>query len=444
MKTPADMNQQQEEEEDHHRLQLSHLCSLFLYWSGVALLHLAVFPLRWRPNKATFILGCLLHCMRKRRQCLTVWGCSGKEPVSVLKLGLAVRTTKAPAKDWSDTALGPLFRFHQTCSGVALGSTLHRVRIRCAEQLKNQREDAGGRCETGWRALKHHGQQLIQAVGQKLLHASEHRFCCLVPEFLLALLDFSSSFGRMEQILNTEEMLFMSGLSENGSGPSCEKHQPLQESELQYCSPTSGGQSPSLTAAATSVHPLVPLLLCSDRHLPLSSPYSQPISEPVARHADTPSWTRPCYPGNSVCSRQAVKKPLNAFMLYMKEMRHQVQQEGREKESSAINRILGRKWHALSRSEQSKYYDLAQKERLLHMQLYPGWSARDNYGKRKRKQSQQQLGGSPSRYKPLQTVFSSRLSDLDELRGKGQRRSRIPETLPSTPPVYPVVVGEYQ
>lgn len=36
-------------------------------------------------------------------------------------------------------------------------------------------------------------------------------------------------------------------------------------------------------------------------------------------------------------------------------------------------------WHALSRSEQSKYYDLAQKERLLHMQLYPGWSARDNY-----------------------------------------------------------------
>ncbi|MED6233429.1 hypothetical protein ATANTOWER_011687, partial [Ataeniobius toweri] len=59
----------------------------------------------------------------------------------------------------------------------------------------------------------------------------------------------------MEQILNTEEMLFMSGLSENGSGPSCEKHQPLQdwplqESELQYYGPTSGGQSPSLTAAA--------------------------------------------------------------------------------------------------------------------------------------------------------------------------------------------------
>lgn len=36
-------------------------------------------------------------------------------------------------------------------------------------------------------------------------------------------------------------------------------------------------------------------------------------------------------------------------------------------------------WHALSREEQAKYYELARKERQLHMQLYPGWSARDNY-----------------------------------------------------------------
>ncbi|XP_008434393.1 transcription factor 7-like 1-A isoform X2 [Poecilia reticulata] len=197
----------------------------------------------------------------------------------------------------------------------------------------------------------------------------------------------------MEQILTAEEMLFMSG---NDAEPNCDKQPsfdwPAQESELQYCSLTSRGQINSHAASATSVHPLVPLLLHSDRHLPLRSPYSQPISEPVARQADPPSWTRPCYHGNSV-SRQPVKKPLNAFMLYMKETRHQVLQEGREKESSAINRILGRRWHALPRSEQSRFYDLAQKERLLHMQLYPGWSARDNYGKRKRKQ----LAGSSSR-----------------------------------------------
>ena len=39
----------------------------------------------------------------------------------------------------------------------------------------------------------------------------------------------------------------------------------------------------------------------------------------------------------------------------------------------------GRKWHALDRTEQAKYYEMARKERALHMQRYPGWSARDNY-----------------------------------------------------------------
>lgn len=83
--------------------------------------------------------------------------------------------------------------------------------------------------------------------------------------------------------------------------------------------------------------------------------------------------------------KPVIKKPLNAFMLYMKEMRAKVIAECTLKESAAINQILGRRWHALSREEQAKYYELARKERQLHMQLYPGWSARDNYGKKKRR-----------------------------------------------------------
>ncbi|KAL7375763.1 hypothetical protein ABVT39_023431 [Epinephelus coioides] len=198
----------------------------------------------------------------------------------------------------------------------------------------------------------------------------------------------------MEQTLSRGEI----GLNQNAAGPTCGK---LQVSDWcpppqQYLSLTSGGRnitSHTQTAAASSVHPLVPLLLYSDRHFPPSSPYSQPISTSAAPQADAHSRTYPCYHGNGVTSgRQVVKKPLNAFMLYMKETRHKVLQEGRERESAAINRILGRRWNALSRSEQSKYYELAQKERLLHMQLYPGWSARDNYGKRKRKRSQQPTG----------------------------------------------------
>ncbi|XP_058864439.1 transcription factor 7-like 1-A isoform X2 [Acipenser ruthenus] len=98
-----------------------------------------------------------------------------------------------------------------------------------------------------------------------------------------------------------------------------------------------------------------------------------------------------------------VKKPLNAFMLYMKEMRAKVVAECTLKESAAINQILGRRWHSLTREEQAKYYELARKERQLHSQLYPGWSARDNYGKRKkRKREKQQPDGE------LEDQFSSR------------------------------------
>ncbi|XP_055690335.1 protein pangolin, isoforms A/H/I/S isoform X4 [Lutzomyia longipalpis] len=83
-----------------------------------------------------------------------------------------------------------------------------------------------------------------------------------------------------------------------------------------------------------------------------------------------------------------IKKPLNAFMLYMKEMRAKVVAECTLKESAAINQILGRRWHALGRDEQAKYYELARRERQLHMQMYPDWSSRTNSSrgkKRKRK-----------------------------------------------------------
>uniref|UniRef100_A0AAG5DVQ4 dTCF n=1 Tax=Anopheles atroparvus TaxID=41427 RepID=A0AAG5DVQ4_ANOAO len=106
-------------------------------------------------------------------------------------------------------------------------------------------------------------------------------------------------------------------------------------------------------------------------------------------------------------NRPHIKKPLNAFMLYMKEMRAKVVAECTLKESAAINQILGRKWHSLSRDEQSVYYDKARQERQLHMEMYPGWTARDNYGygsKKKRKaKKKDQLGSTepPSRRKKI-------------------------------------------
>uniref|UniRef100_A0AAQ5XX14 HMG box domain-containing protein n=1 Tax=Amphiprion ocellaris TaxID=80972 RepID=A0AAQ5XX14_AMPOC len=90
--------------------------------------------------------------------------------------------------------------------------------------------------------------------------------------------------------------------------------------------------------------------------------------------------------------KPVIKKPLNAFMLYMKEMRAKVIAECTLKESAAINQILGRRWHALTREEQAKYYELARKERQLHMQLYPTWSARDNYVSKEEKKKGEAAG----------------------------------------------------
>uniref|UniRef100_A0A1I8HN18 HMG box domain-containing protein n=1 Tax=Macrostomum lignano TaxID=282301 RepID=A0A1I8HN18_9PLAT len=78
--------------------------------------------------------------------------------------------------------------------------------------------------------------------------------------------------------------------------------------------------------------------------------------------------------------KQRIKKPLNAFMLYMRDHRAAVAAEHSLRESAEINRLLGRQWQSLSRQEQAKYYHLAQLEKERHCRLHPNWSAKDNYG----------------------------------------------------------------
>uniref|UniRef100_A0A8C4ZPV6 Transcription factor 7 like 1b n=1 Tax=Gadus morhua TaxID=8049 RepID=A0A8C4ZPV6_GADMO len=119
--------------------------------------------------------------------------------------------------------------------------------------------------------------------------------------------------------------------------------------------------------------------------------------EPHGDHISSSMHARksPGPPKKEEDKKPHIKKPLNAFMLYMKEMRAKVVAECTLKESAAINQILGRRWHSLSREEQAKYYELARKERQLHSQLYPGWSARDNYGKRKKRKRDNKPDSTP-------------------------------------------------
>ncbi|KAL7401720.1 hypothetical protein ABVT39_003814 [Epinephelus coioides] len=74
-----------------------------------------------------------------------------------------------------------------------------------------------------------------------------------------------------------------------------------------------------------------------------------------------------------------VKKPLNAFMLFLKEHRAKAGAELQGRGSAAINTVLGQIWNSLTKEEQAKYFRQAETERVLHAQRHPEWSPSDNF-----------------------------------------------------------------
>ncbi|XP_069376365.1 transcription factor 7-like 1 isoform X1 [Paralichthys olivaceus] len=80
-----------------------------------------------------------------------------------------------------------------------------------------------------------------------------------------------------------------------------------------------------------------------------------------------------------------VKKPQNAFMIYLKEQRPKVVAELGNSDCATVNKVIGQKWKSLSSMEQAIYYEQAERERQLHLQLFPEWSASDNYGKKRKR-----------------------------------------------------------
>ena len=79
-------------------------------------------------------------------------------------------------------------------------------------------------------------------------------------------------------------------------------------------------------------------------------------------------------------------------------------------------------WHQLDKSEQAKYYEMARQERARHMQMYPGWSARDNYAlhkKRKRrkapKEEEETTKTYPTSASPVITTIATSVSSEEVL-----------------------------
>ncbi|MEN2499607.1 MAG: Transcription factor 7-like 2, partial [Marteilia pararefringens] len=66
-----------------------------------------------------------------------------------------------------------------------------------------------------------------------------------------------------------------------------------------------------------------------------------------------------------------VKKPLNAFMIFMKEQRQKYIDQYEVKQSALINQIMAKDWKQMSEADQKPYYDKAKEQRKLHKQMYP-------------------------------------------------------------------------
>ncbi|XP_077451409.1 transcription factor 7-like 1-C [Stigmatopora argus] len=78
-----------------------------------------------------------------------------------------------------------------------------------------------------------------------------------------------------------------------------------------------------------------------------------------------------------------IKKPLNAFMLFMKEQRPLVKPKMIKRDSASVNQVLGQMWKSLTVAERQYYFNESERLKNIHAIEYPNWSSGDNYGLKK-------------------------------------------------------------
>ncbi|XP_011481306.1 protein capicua homolog isoform X1 [Oryzias latipes] len=186
---------------------------------------------------------------------------------------------------------------------------------------------------------------------------------------------------------------------------------PLKRVEAVMCVAAGPPQKQQENVPGTSVHPVTACRPPAPP-APLSSTVSQPVHRsdpksvgllqpvglingqvifkslylppsPAAPLLNTSSYRTKRHKDQQFKSQPYIKKPPNAFMLFLKEQRATVPPELKSN-SSAVNKLLGEKWSLLSEEQKAKYFNQAEVEKRLHAQQHPDWSSSDNYGKKKK------------------------------------------------------------
>uniref|UniRef100_A0A7E4UPR5 HMG box domain-containing protein n=1 Tax=Panagrellus redivivus TaxID=6233 RepID=A0A7E4UPR5_PANRE len=159
------------------------------------------------------------------------------------------------------------------------------------------------------------------------------------------------------------------------------------------------------------VHPALPMMQTMMMHSPayILAAYNMQMAANANNPAQQNGSTTPksaakmkssAMKENRENHKDRIKKPLNAFMIFMQEMRPKLLQEEEfaNMQSAELNRELGKRWTALDEAEQKVYFEKYRLGKAEHEKLYPNWSARDNYTVRRRRAAEK---------KPVQTVVKS-------------------------------------
>ncbi|KAF5289605.1 hypothetical protein FQR65_LT11796 [Abscondita terminalis] len=72
-------------------------------------------------------------------------------------------------------------------------------------------------------------------------------------------------------------------------------------------------------------------------------------------------------------SKERIRRPMNAFMIFSKRHRGLVHQKHPNQDNRTVSKILGEWWYALGQEEKKKYHELASEVKEAHFKAHPEW-----------------------------------------------------------------------
>lgn len=87
---------------------------------------------------------------------------------------------------------------------------------------------------------------------------------------------------------------------------------------------------------------------------------------------------KPFSPIKQTKPKNPIKKPMNAFMIYMKDTREKVSKEYTVKESALVNQILAKKWNEMSEEDRKPFFEKAKEAKRLHQEKYASMEVNSN------------------------------------------------------------------